>query len=81
MNEYEELIDALRTAGILAGAKMSKLCNQKDHRSALVFQTIRDSARNMAEIVSEYQFFEKEAADAEKTLPVQSGAERDMQQD
>ena len=58
-NEYEEIIDALKTASILTGAKMERLCNQKKYTEALIFEAIRDTTRKMSESVSEYQRFEE----------------------
>lgn len=57
--EYEELIDALETSSILAGAKMARLCNQKKYTDALIFEAIRDTTRKMSRSVSQYQHFEE----------------------
>lgn len=58
-DEYEELIDALKTASIIAGAKMERLCNQKEYTHALIFEAVRDTTRKMSEIVSEYRHFKE----------------------
>ena len=58
-NEYEEIIDALKTASIHAGAKMERLCNQKKYTEALIFEAIRDTTQKMSESVSEYQRFKE----------------------
>lgn len=62
MTIYEELIDALKTASILAGATMEQLCNQRKWTDALIFEAIRDTTTKMSKSVSDYQNF-TEAAD------------------
>lgn len=59
MNIYEELIDALKTASILAGATMERICNHGKFTEALIFEAIRDTTRKMSESVSEYQHFKE----------------------
>lgn len=61
MNEYEEMIEALKNASTIAEANMMRLYDQKEYTESLIFEAIRDRTRKMAEIVSEYRHLKKQA--------------------
>ena len=42
MKRIEELVDAVETARIIAGAEMNALCNEREYKKAAIFETTRD---------------------------------------
>lgn len=49
-----ELLDNLETARIYAGAEFERLCNNKQHIDACVFQSIRDSIAQNIQLLQSY---------------------------
>lgn len=49
-----ELLDSLETARIYAGAEFERLCNNKQHVDACVFQSIRDSIAQNIQLLQSY---------------------------
>lgn len=64
MNTFDilELMDNLSCARILAGAEFERLCNNKKHIDACIFQSIRDSIeQNMMLLQSYLECTQKES--------------------
>lgn len=56
MSNYnlKELLDALDTARIYAGAEFERLCNNNEHIDACIFQAIRDSIAQNIQLLQSY---------------------------
>lgn len=50
----DDLLDALETARIHAGAEMGKLCNQQKWIEALIFESLRDILACQLNVIKEY---------------------------
>lgn len=50
------LLDNLETARIYAGAEFERLCNNKQHIDACVFQSIRDSIAQNIQLLQSYAY-------------------------
>lgn len=55
------LVDELKTARILAGAEMERLCNEEKHIEACVFQSIRDSLAQNIQLLESYEVCKTES--------------------
>lgn len=62
MNFYDlrELLDALETARIYAGAEFERLCNNNDHIEACVFQSLRDSIAQNIQLLKSFMICKAE---------------------
>lgn len=52
MKRIEELVDAVETARIIAGAEMNALCNEREYKKAAIFETTRDMLSKMGAALS-----------------------------
>lgn len=52
--DLEEMLDALNTARIFAGAEFERLCNNNKHIDACVFQAVRDSIAQNIQLLQSY---------------------------
>lgn len=52
IQRIEELIDAVETARIIAGAEMNALCNEREYKKAVIFETTRDMLAKIGAAVS-----------------------------
>jgi len=53
-SDLSDLLDALYTAKIYAGAEVGRLCNNNEHIDACVFQSVRDSIAQNIKVVQSY---------------------------
>lgn len=52
--DLREIMDALETARIYAGAELERLCNDNQFIDACVFQSIRDSIAQNIQLLESY---------------------------
>lgn len=52
MKRIEELVDAVETARIIAGAEMNALCNEREYKKAAIFETTRNMLAKMGAALS-----------------------------
>ena len=54
MIDLRDLLDALETEKIYAGAEVGRLCNEGEHIDACVFQSVRDSIAQNIQVIQSY---------------------------
>lgn len=59
--DFREIMDALETARILAGAEMERLCNDHQYIDACVYQSVRDSIALNIQLLKSYEHCKAES--------------------
>lgn len=52
IKRIEDLVDAIDTARIIAGAEMNALCNEREHKKAAIFETARNQLSKIGAAIS-----------------------------